>query len=434
MKKFFIIISIIVVSLSSQAKDFKAYFYDLLDKGDTELAEIFLAEWESNEEGNPELFLAKATLLLAKSYISSENSNCDTEDITKKSPIIFEPNDSILQLALETLKRGIEVFPNRLDFRLAEAQACQYNDDPESLSKLGIDILEHSRINGCRWDWSDGESLNAEEGLKNMLDGIHAMEYYLYHRHSFKDDLLNLNLKYYPSDSEALLFKGMTLIDDGKYKKARHFLEFANEQHPDDYAVMFYLGVVYSKMGEKEKEKEILKKIVESDNADEKIKQTAKAILEGQDSNLKEMDLYRFEFNFLIDVADTCVPSADSIEILSNEDDAIFYLLEQIGYYLSVQGEIKIDIIGEGDEGIVVWTMPEPKEIPLARYIAFVPDKEANNYRLYTLERSLNWDDIDPVWILGYCYNGGHSNFGEIPYPSTPEEFVGQVLKVFNEK
>ncbi len=432
MKKLLTVIFLFVI-FSTYAFEFKQSFYDLLDKGDTELAEIFLAEWESNDVGNPELFLAKATLLLAKSFIASENPNGNPEDIYNNSQMIVEPNDSILHLALETLREGIEVFPNRLDFRLAKAQAFQYIDDQKSLSKLGIDILKHSRVNGCKWDWNDGESLNAEEGLKNMLDGIHAIEYYLYH-HSFKDDLLDLNLKYYPSDSEALLVKGMSLMDDGKYKEARRFLEFANEKQPDDYAVMFYLGVVYSKMGEKEKEKEILKKIVESDNADEKIKQTAKAILEGQDSNLKEMDLYRFEFNFLIDVADTCVPSADSIEILSNEDDAIFYLLEQIGYYLSVQGEIKIDIIGEGDEGIVVWTMPEPKEIPLARYIAFVPDKEANNYRLYTLERSLNWDDIDPVWILGYCYNGGHSNFGEIPYPSTPEEFVNQVLKVFNKK
>ncbi len=78
--------------------------------------------------------------------------------------------------------------------------------------------------------------------------------------------------------------------------------------------------------------------------------------------------------------------------------------------------------------------MPYPKEMPLASYIAFVPDKEANNYRLYTLERSLNWDSPEPLWILGYTYKDGHSNFGDIPYPDTAEVFVKYVLKVMNSK
>ncbi|MDE6632809.1 MAG: tetratricopeptide repeat protein, partial [Muribaculaceae bacterium] len=327
-------------------------------------------------------------------------------------------------------KNGVEAFPNRLDFRLAEAQAYVYSEDQESLSQLGIEILNHSRINGCRWDWSEGESLDPEEGKKNMLDGIHAIEDSFIGQ-NLQDDLLDLNLKYYPTDSEALLFKGMNLIYADKYEEARSYLEYAHEIVPDNDAVMFYLAMVYSNIGDKEKEYEILNKILESDNADENIKKAAQSALDGKNSVLKEIDLYQFEFSFLRDIADTNSPSMDSMDILLNKDNKIFYLLEQIGYYLPEdQKEIKFDVIGEGDEAIVVWTMPAPKEIPLARYIAFVPDKEANNYRLYTLERSLNWDGIDPVWVLGYTYNNGHSNFGEVPYPSTPEEFVRQVLKI----
>lgn len=433
MKKILTFISILVV-FSTYAVEFKQSFYDLLDKGDVELAEIFLSEWESNDAGNPDLFLAKCNLLIAKSFEPTDNSNSCSKGLSDHTLMVLEPNDSIIQLAIETIKKGVEVFPNRLDFRLAEAQAYIYSDDKDSLSKLGIDILEHGRINDCQWDWSEGESLNPEEGLKNMLDGIHSIEYFLI-KHSYQDNLLDLNLKYYPSDSEALLFKGMSLIDADKNDEARNYLEYAYETSPDDEFVMFYLAVVYSNIGEKEKENDLLRKIVGSEKADENLKKTAQALLEGKNTALKEIDLYRFEFSFLRDVADTCVPSKDSIDILLNKDNEIFYLLEQIGYYLPEdQKEIKFDVIGVGDDAIVVWTMPEPKEIPLARYIAFVPDKEANNYRLYTLERSLNWDGIEPLWILGLTYKDGHSNFGDILYPSTPEEFVTQVLKVINSK
>ncbi len=423
---------ILFTAFSTHAVEFKQSFYDLLDKGDLELAEIFLEEWASNDAANPDLFLAKCNLLMAKAFTRDDNSNNKSESLLDHQWMVLEPGDSLLQLAIETMKKGIEVFPNRLDFRLAEAQAYQYANDLESISKSGINILEHSRNNGCQWDWSDGESLNAEEGLEKMLEGIHSIENALMNN-SFQDALLDLNLKYYPTDAEALLIKSMALFDAEKYEEARSCLEFAHENHPDDDAVMFYLGVAYSKMGDKEKETEILKKIVESDKADEHLKETAKAILEGQDSNLKEIDLYQFEFNFLRNVANTCSPSVESIEFLSNKDDEIFYVLEQLGYYLPDEHkEIKIKVIGKGDEGIVVWTMPEPKEIPLARYIAFVPDKSANHYRLYTLERSINWDGEGPAWILGYSYENGHSNYGEIPYPSSSEKFVKQVLKVIN--
>lgn len=418
-----------LMALSLKANDFKKSFYDLLDKGDLELAEIFLSEWESNNVDNPDLFLAKFNLLISKAFQSSDNSN----DLNNPL-MVLEPNDSILQLAIESIKKGIDVLPNRLDFRLAESQAYIYSEDMESLSESGIEILEHSRVNDCRWDWSEGESLDSEEGLKNMLDGIHTIEDFLIYQ-SIGYDLLDLNLKYYPTDVEALLLKGMALAEEEKYEEARSYLEIAHESHPDNDAVMFYLGVVYSDMGDSEKAKEILRKIVDSDKADENLKKTALKILEGKDSDLKEIDLYQFEFSFLKNVANKCSPSIDSLNILLNKDNEIFNLLEQMGYYLPEdQNEIKTDVIGEGDEAIVVWTMPEPKEIPLARYIAFVPDKDANNYRLYTLERSLNWDGIDPVWILGYSYNGGHSNFGEIPYPSSAEEFVDWVLKVSDSK
>ena len=429
MKKFLTLISFLVF-FSTYAVEFKQSFYDLLDKGDLDLAEIFLSEWESNDDGNPDLFLAKFNLLIAKSFEPNENSNKNSQDFSNHFPMILEPNDSIINLAIETIKKGVEVFPNRLDFRLAEAQAYVYSEDQESLSQLGIEILNHSRINSCRWDWSEGESLDPEEGKKNMLDGIHAIEDSFIGQ-NLQDDLLDLNLKFYPTDSEALLFKGMNLIYADKYEEARSYLEYAHEIVPDNDAVMFYLAMVYSNIGDKEKEYEILNKILESDNADENIKKAAQSALDGKNSVLKEIDLYQFEFSFLRDIADTNSPSMDSMDILLNKDNKIFYLLEQIGYYLPEdQKEIKFDVIGEGDEAIVVWTMPEPKEIPLARYIAFVPDKEANNYRLYTLERSLNWDGIDPVWVLGYTYKNGHSNFGEVPYPSTPEEFVRQVLKI----
>lgn len=433
MKKLLTIL-LLINFFSTYAVEFKQSFYDLLDKGDLELAEIFLQQWESNDNGNPDLFLAKFNLLLSKAFQTTDNSNSNSDIAQSNAWMVLEPSDSILQLAIEAIKKGVEVFPNRLDFRLAEAQAYQYAEDQESLSNLGIDILEYSRVNGCQWDWTDGVALNAEDGLKNMLDGIHTIEYSLNYN-PYQENLLKLNLKYYPMDAEALLFKGMSLIDMDNNEEACSCLQYAHDLHPADDAIMFYLAVAYYNMGNVDKEKEMLNKIIACETADENIKKTAQSILDKQDSDYREIDLYKFEFNFLRDVAASCPPSEKSIEFLINKDDELFYALEQLGFYLPEEKKaIKIDVIGEGDEAIVVWSMPYPEEMPLASYIAFVPDKEANNYRLYTLERSLNWDGIEPLWILGYTYKDGHSNFGDIPYPSTPEEFVSHVIKVMKSK
>lgn len=427
---FFLLINI----FSTYAADFKQSFYDLVDNGDIELAEILLEQWESNDDGNPDLFLAKYNLLLSKAFQPEENSHSSSERPIDNFLMVLEPNDSILLLAIETIKNGVKAFPNRLDFRLAEAQAYQYANDQKFLYNSGVDILEHSQVNGCLWDWSDGVSLNTEDGLKQMLEGIHAIEYALMLNFS-QDDLINLNLKYYPTDTEALLSQAMFLMNTGEYEEACSYLQLAYEYKPSDDAVMFYLAIAFSKIGEVEKEKEMLMKIAASDTVDENLKKTAQAILDEQDSKCKEIDLYRFEFNFLRDVANTSIPSTDSIELLSNKDDKLYSELALKGYTLPEEEKaIKIDVIGEGDEAIIVWTMPYPKEVPLASYIAFVPDKEANNYRLFTLERSFNWDGGDPIWILGYSHQGGHSNYGDIPYPRTPKKFVKQILKVMKSK
>lgn len=88
--------------------------------------------------------------------------------------------------------------------------------------------------------------------------------------------------------------------------------------------------------------------------------------------------------------------------------------------------DITVDTIRHNDETIIVWTFPEPKEVPIALYIAFVPDN--GHYSVYTLEKTFNFDDNE-LWIIGGITSGSHTSYTDIPRPASPEDFVAKLLE-----
>ncbi|MDE6161402.1 MAG: hypothetical protein K2F77_07065, partial [Muribaculaceae bacterium] len=80
--------------------------------------------------------------------------------------------------------------------------------------------------------------------------------------------------------------------------------------------------------------------------------------------------------------------------------------------------------VRHGDSDITVWAFPEPKDIPLCLYIAFVPAKDNEPFRFITLEKS-----FEDAWVIGTQQNDIHSNFGDIDRPSSAKKFVRMLAK-----
>lgn len=439
-KKILLVVSFLLVC-RVYADDIKTSFYNYLDNGEYMLAETALSEWENKDNGNPDLFLARFYLLLNKSYKFdkiSDTKNVSSGDIFLIADSIgfsredIELNDSIFNLAIEAIDKGIEAFPDRLDFRFAKAAACRFVYDMQKLYQTVEGILEQSRINDCLWRWTGDEALDSEASLDLMLEGINNFETDLAENFDFYE-LLALNLKYYNDDPIALAIKGLLKYNSGNKEEAKKFLQCAYEIAPDNLYVVFNFADICLNLGEKDKAYSLYSSVLENEQADEDSKGAARQMIEYMDADTKSIDLYLFEYQYIPMIAKGVVPCETGLEILCNVDYITGPCLANFGYsFPEDQKDIKIDVIGKGEDAVAVWTMPEPKIIPLARYIAFVPDLQANNYMVYTLEKSIDWDGEGQTWVLGLTCQDGHSNFGGVPYAETPDDFVNIVMRIIN--
>lgn len=84
--------------------------------------------------------------------------------------------------------------------------------------------------------------------------------------------------------------------------------------------------------------------------------------------------------------------------------------------------DIVATAVGEGRDAVFVWQFPEPEEMPLCLFVAFVPDGEG--YSVYTIEKSLG-----DVWVLGASKDGNHSNYGVVNRPDDAAAFVAILKK-----
>lgn len=152
---------------------------------------------------------------------------------------------------------------------------------------------------------------------------------------------------------------------------------------------------------------------------------------------LTEISLYEFEFRFLPMLASNITPDEETVLMLSDCTYLMRELLPQYGCYVALRPkEIEVEVVGEGEESVVVWKMPKPVEMPLAAYIAFVPYKESDTYKykVFYLELSINFDGEGSAWVLGVMNDDGHANYGNVKAPKSAIQFVNLITKFTKKK
>ena len=158
-----------------------------------------------------------------------------------------------------------------------------------------------------------------------------------------------------------------------------------------------------------------------SDNTSPSSESSNEAVADHQ-----EINLYTFEYQVLPVLASYLPPQPESIALLSRPE----FATDSLGIKVDLAPcDIAVTVVGEGDERAVVWTMPEPPKVPLAQYIAYIPDKDNGNYRIFYLEKSFDFGN-GPLWVLGTATPEGHSNYGDVDNPESPEKFADLIYSV----
>ena len=162
-----------------------------------------------------------------------------------------------------------------------------------------------------------------------------------------------------------------------------------------------------------------------------KVENVLKADKKESQTKPQKLTVYHYEFVILPTIARSLEPSEKSILPLSEPKFINDIIIPRLGLTSPVNAaDIKVDVIGKGEKAIIVWTMPEPDERPLACMIAFVP---ANGmYHTWHIEKAFNFDDDDKDWVLGTMNldNGlMHQSIKFIKRPESPEKFVKLIKK-----
>lgn len=148
-----------------------------------------------------------------------------------------------------------------------------------------------------------------------------------------------------------------------------------------------------------------------------------------EDVTGQEINLYGFEYQVLPVLASYLPPQQESAVLLSHPE----FATDSLGIKVDLDpSDIKVTTVGEGEEQAVVWTMPAPPRVPLAQYIAFIPDKGNGNYRIFYLEKSFDFGD-GPLWVLGTATPESHSNYGDVDFPASPEKFAELIYSVIRQ-
>lgn len=235
-------------------------FNMLLKDNDSIQITNLLKEWEVKAPQDPEY------------YISAFNfyySNCKQEEVYKKNTStlsnhfnqhatnqirIICTNIEFFQLAINTIEKGIERFPNRLDFRFGKCFALKEFELYKPLTEELIKTIHYSATNKNNWFWFENKAVDSPE---NFL--LEAIQSYMIKLYSSEDIGLLTNmkligesaLKYYPNNVPIISSTAVAYMLTQDYDKSIAYLKKAEALNPKDLIVINNLAHGYKLKGDK---------------------------------------------------------------------------------------------------------------------------------------------------------------------------------------
>lgn len=420
------------------ASDYNSSFNAWISDGCYEQADSVLRLWESQSPDDPELYPARFNYFMnrARSSVLVLNG----ADGVGEDELVFRDsagtvagsigsgsvwNDSLFALAMQTIDKGIEAYPLRLDFRLGKAAAAELCSSWGDVAGTVEGVLELTGRKGTRWCWTGGGELG--DSAKEMV--ADAAFDYLRRLYSSDDaEALGLVgplgdkiLKVFPKDDRTLNLMGAASYDRGDAKSALSYFDRAAKAAPDDAVPLCNMAYMHYEQGDTSKALKLCRKVIAGAEFDEESKRFASDLERKITTPVKAMRPYDYFFRWLPSMA-AQIPADDGERYMSVPGVLNTKVPEMNGLTSPFEDSvITVEAVECDGLTVYVWTFPEPKMPPLCLYVAFVPQN--GRFRVYTLELSL-----EDMWVLGGMGGTAHSNYGVVERPADASGFAG-ILK-----
>lgn len=432
MKKIVALIGL-AVALALSTGNYRILFNASLSDGKLGVADSLLREWSTATPDDPELYAARFNLLLNRArtqalVLSAESAKDGdqwtlTDSAGNSTGFIRGETtwDSLLvDSAFREIDRGISAFPDRIDFRLGKAAAAAMAGDWIAVIGTVDNLLDRDAVNRGHWFGSDNLVQASADTILTEAVYERLCDLYNTESRSVIEETLPLAAKAakrMESNVRFLNLAGGMNYGVGNIDSALTYFEEAARIAPHDGIPLTNIAYINYRKGDTVRALEICRKIQEGGYDDRSVEIATQMI--GQiTAPTEDMGEYTYFFSYLPEMA---AQTEDVTEFL----DVALYNTRILSYNRMrspfSDGDIRAEEFPQqGDKPkVVVWTFPMPERMPMCRYVAFVSDgKDA--CRIFTLEKSL-----EDMWVIGTSDSGGHSNYGDIPYPGTAAGFVG---------
>ena len=271
--------------LTSAGQNFNQQFNSLFDKKDIAGQEKLLAQWNSTNPNDPELYVAFYNFYVRKSMKEvvglgqqpKGEHSLEVKDSTGKvvgyMNDLIEYDTSYLNKGFEYIDKGIELFPNRLDMRFGKIYMLGQIINFEAFTTEIIKTIEYSNSNANAWLWSDNKP--QDDPKQFMLSSIQEYVLQLYNT---EDDKLLDNmkricltvLKYYPDHVESLSDLSIVYLINKDYDRALEELLKAEKFAPTDFIVLNNIALTYMRKDDKVNALKYYKKVVKYGDTDAK--------------------------------------------------------------------------------------------------------------------------------------------------------------------
>lgn len=413
--------------------EFNAWLLD----GNYAAADSVLRLWESATPDDPELYSARFNYRINQSreeiLVLSGDTNPDGEHLVLTDSAGMEAgsissrtlwNDSIMELAMCEIDRGIAACPDRLDFRLGKAYAAAVSGRYALCAHTMEAMLERCANNGFAWltagnqPQDSARSLVADACFERLRDIATAETD---DSDDIARDLAANILELFPDDARVLNIAGALAVAADNTEQALQYFDAAIKAAPDDPLLLLNKAYLLHQCDDDEAAIQICNDVAANPDFDREWRDEAVEMAKQYSQPRQKMEPYYYFFRYLPMVAQQIHDAGAPFDI-SLINSRIPRANDLISPF--ADDEISATTVRHGDREITVWTFPEPDDVPLCLYVAFVPAKGDEPSRFLTLEKS-----FENRWVMGMQQADSHSNFGDIDRPSSPEKFVRTLAK-----
>lgn len=251
-------------TLAASGQDFQSEFRRQCAARDTAAARQTLVRWQKQRPQDPDYYVARFNQLLEQAervMVSRQPANGRgltlTDSLGNTAGSISSGWDpTLIERACATLRRGVDLAPNRLDMRFGLAKAYEVNGQPEAQVQVLREALAYRAAAGSKpWRWRDGEALPApEEAFVPGCLEDYASTYWQEGSPEGLEtgrQLTELLRQYYPKSSLGPFNLGVYYGIKGQPEQAYTHLKQADALQPNDLSTVANLAKICINAGRK---------------------------------------------------------------------------------------------------------------------------------------------------------------------------------------